>query len=663
MDDTTSGAPSSCDPLASFSLTAWRVVLDALDSAFLLLAPQTHHILECNQPAVELFGYNKTELLQFRLSELCDNFLLVALEGEAKQPFQCRCQKKIGESVWTEICLHDVCLDGIEYLLATVRDLSRQKQLEDDLKQSEEMSRVIQRLNKIGSWTYEVEENRTFWSDEMYRIHDLNVEIVRNDAESVIAETLARYHPEDRDRVEAGFIRCFTDGEPYVIEARLFTFGGRQKRIETRAERIVDDRGNHKVIGYMRDISESKAKEDAIRRGEVKYRTILQTAIDGFWITDLEGRLLEVNDAYCRMSGYSEAELLKMSISQLEGAMDAEAVAGKVDEILQKGAIRFETLHKRKDGSLYDVEVSAKPLDLQGNKLIILLRDISMQKEAEEERKSLQAQLLQAQKMEAVGRLAGGVAHDFNNMLGVILGQAELALLQTTPEQPLAQKLLEIIKASERSADIARQLLAFASKQTVEPKLLDLNERVANMLKMVRRLIGEDIELSWRPGPEICSVKMDQSQLDQILINLCVNARDAVGEQARVVVATDVVRFDEFDCKNNLGFIPGEFAQLSVSDNGCGMDKQTLENIFEPFFTTKAPGEGTGLGLATVYGIVKQNSGFIKVYSELGQGTTFCVYLPSERSANGQDGDACPIQFSAGEQETVLLVEDEQWHR
>ncbi len=252
------------------------------------------------------------------------------------------------------------------------------------------------------------------------------------------------------------------------------------------------------------------------------------------------------------------------------------------------------------------------------------------------EKLSLESQLRQAQKMESVGRLAGGVAHDFNNMLGVIIGHTELALEQMDPAQPLFTSMQEIRKAALRSADLTRQLLAFARKQTVAPKVLDLNETVEGMLKMLRRLIGEDIDLVWLPDSDLWPVKMDPSQIDQILANLCVNARDAIEGVGKITIETHKVTFDEAYCADHSGFIPGDFVMLAVSDDGQGMDKETLDKIFEPFFTTKGIGKGTGLGLATVYGIVKQNNGFINVYSEPGQGTTFKIYLPRHAAETEQ---------------------------
>ena len=288
-----------------------------------------------------------------------------------------------------------------------------------------------------------------------------------------------------------------------------------------------------------------------------------------------------------------------------------------------------------------------------------LARTLEERKQAEEERVKLLQQLTQAQKMESVGRLAGGVAHDFNNMLSVILGHAEMASLQVGPANPIYSDLQEIQKAADRSANLTRQLLAFARKQTIIPKVLDLNETVAGMLKMLQRLIGEDIHLNWQPDMNLWPIKVDPSQIDQILANLCVNARDAITEIGVITIETRNRVIDEEFCENHTGYMPGEYVLLVVSDNGCGMDKETLDKLFEPFFTTKGLGKGTGLGLATVYGIVKQNNGFINVYSEPGQGTTFSVYFPRCEGKSEQIRVGKTTVISRDHHETILVVEDE----
>jgi PAS domain S-box-containing protein len=275
------------------------------------------------------------------------------------------------------------------------------------------------------------------------------------------------------------------------------------------------------------------------------------------------------------------------------------------------------------------------------------------------EKRSIEAQLRHAQKLESVGRLAGGVAHDFNNLLTGIMGFAELGRDRLPPDHPVRSYLDQILRDARRSAAITRQLLAFARKQTIAPRVLDINGAVEGMLDMLRRLIGEDIHLAWSPGTGVWPVQVDPAQIDQILANLCVNARDAIEGVGKITVETGMAEIDDAYCADHAGFLPGDYVVLAVSDDGCGMSREIVEHIFEPFFTTKPMGEGTGLGLSTVYGIVKQNAGFIHVYSEPGKGTSFRIYLPR---AGGEAEDlvpAGPPSDLVGGTETILIVEDE----
>ena len=290
---------------------------------------------------------------------------------------------------------------------------------------------------------------------------------------------------------------------------------------------------------------------------------------------------------------------------------------------------------------------------------LVIFTDITELKRAEAEKAKLESELYQAKKMELVGRLAGGVAHDFNNMTQIIMGNACMALDEIQPDNPLRECLEEIQNSAQRSADMTRQLLGFARQQIIMPNVLDLNETVEGLLKLMRRLIGENIDLIWQPAADLGLVKMDPSQLNQILTNLCVNARDAIAGVGKISIETGRSGFDQTDCADHTEFVPGDYIMLTVSDDGCGMDKITQSRIFEPFFTTKGVGKGTGLGLATVYGIVKQNNGFITVYSEPGQGTTFKVYLPRHagKAPASKTESASPTPKGRGE--TVLLVEDD----
>lgn len=292
--------------------------------------------------------------------------------------------------------------------------------------------------------------------------------------------------------------------------------------------------------------------------------------------------------------------------------------------------------------------------------IVIFGEDITERKLADQESEKLRKQLFQAQKMETVGRLAGGVAHDFNNMLGVIMGYTDLALNLVSPEDRLHANLQKIQRATEKAADIIRQLLAFARKQMTAPVVLDLNETVESMLKILHHLLGEDIDIVWKPRSEIPSVRMDPTQLDQILANLCINTRDAIGGVGKITIETNTVSLDEAYCSDHADVFPGEFVMLIVSDDGCGMDKQILDNLFEPFFTTKDRDKGTGLGLSTVYGIVKQNGGFINVYSEVDHGTTFKIYFPSVHAEVSWGEKTTEKKPNLRGSETILLVEDDE---
>ncbi len=285
--------------------------------------------------------------------------------------------------------------------------------------------------------------------------------------------------------------------------------------------------------------------------------------------------------------------------------------------------------------------------------------DITARKKAEEDREKLQSKLNQSQKMESIGRLAGGVAHDFNNMLGVIIGHTEMAMNRLSPADPVYAHLQEIERAAGRSADLTRQLLAFARRQTISPKVLDLNEAIDSSLRMLRRLIGENLRLAWLPGDKLAAVKVDPSQLDQILTNLVLNARDAIGEKGTISVRTANAQPGDASNPGFPEFCPEEFIMLTVADDGCGMDYETVSHLFEPFFTTKELGKGTGLGLAIVYGIVRQNNGYITVASRPDEGTAFSVFLPKHRAAPEPVAEARPEALSSRGHETIMIVEDE----
>jgi PAS domain S-box-containing protein len=410
----------------------------------------------------------------------------------------------------------------------------------------------------------------------------------------------------------------------------------------------------------LNDITERKRAEALLHESEEWHRTILQTAMDGFFQADAQGHLLAVNEAYCRMSGYSEAELLALRISDLTITETAAGVIDHIAVIMAEGEDRFESRHRRKDGTLYDVEVCAQYRTSGGGQFVVFLRDITQRKQAEAARASLETQLRQAQKMESIGLLAGGVAHEFNNKLMGIMNYVEVCQDELPPEHPIRHYLDEITIEAQHSADIVGQLLAFARKQIIAPQRLDLNDALAGMVKMLRRLMGEDIALAWRPGANLWRVNVDPGQLKQVLANLCINARNAIAGVGEVTIGTANTTLDGSGSAEHADAAPGEYVKLEVCDTGCGMRQDVLAHIFEPFFTTSEVGKGTGLGLATVYGIVEQNKGHIEVRSEVGKGTVFSIYLPRAAAEAAAEPVAAPQEKPPRGTETILLVEDER---
>ncbi|MFZ5949067.1 MAG: PAS domain S-box protein [Candidatus Rifleibacteriota bacterium] len=381
--------------------------------------------------------------------------------------------------------------------------------------------------------------------------------------------------------------------------------------------------------------------------------------LDLLCIADLDGNFVKTNKAWSSILGYSTEELNKMKFLDFVHEEDIEATL-KAMKNLEKGeeVLNFINRYRAKDGSYRHIEWRSNP---KGRLIYAAARDITERKHAQEEREKLQTQLNQAQKMESVGRLAGGVAHDFNNMLAVIIGQTELAMKKVAPEKAAYSNLKEIFNAAQRSAGLTRQLLAFARRQPVMPRVLDLNETVQGMIKMLERIIGEDIDMIWLPGNELWPVKIDPTQIDQILANLCVNARDAISGVGKVIIETANVVLNDDLCETKPDFYAGEFVRLTVTDDGIGMDSATILHLFEPFFTTKEVGKGTGLGLATVYGAVRQNKGFIDVYSEPDNGTSFKIFLPRHSLENTPEPGKTSnrVLSTRPGHEVILLVEDD----
>ena len=403
----------------------------------------------------------------------------------------------------------------------------------------------------------------------------------------------------------------------------------------------------------LSDQAAARQRIAALTESEERYRKLFDNHSAVKLILDAEtGAIVDANPAAEKFYGWSKAQLQTMRIQDINTFPD-ETVGEAIGKVRGEKRIRFEFRHRLKDGSMREVEAFSSRIEVRGQEYLhSIIHDITEQRKLEE-------QLRQAQKVEAIGRLAGGVAHDFNNMLSVILGYGENLLEELPPDHPMRTDVAEIVEAGRRSAGLTRQLLAFSRKQTLKPEVLDLNDVVRNLEKMLGRLIGEDIELTFRFSREPLMALADPGQIEQVIMNLAVNARDAMPKGGRLVIQTDRVELDEDYARDHVGASPGKYVMLAVADTGCGMDKDTRSKLFEPFFTTKEKGKGTGLGLASVYGIVKQSGGNIWVYSEPGRGTTFKIYLPRTAAETADKSAPVRAETATADGARFLVVEDD----
>jgi two-component system, cell cycle sensor histidine kinase and response regulator CckA len=526
------------------------------------------------------------------------------------------------------------------------RDITERKQAEEALRESEERFRsmiqgsadMIFILNQDGILTYA--------SPSVERIlgYPPGFFIGKSPLEMV--------HPDDFDLVKKDINEVFShknDGNP--TEFRFRCADGKWIFLEALGQNLLENKAISGIVIIARNITERKNNEEILRMGELKYRTLFNTITDSIFIADLRGIILEMNEASSHQLEYKREELIGESIGRISGrkGLNLEVL---INEIIKKGSLQYESTHIMKNGISFPVELSLTHVLYNGADAILgVARDIT-------ERKRLESQFIQSQKMESIGRLAGGVAHDFNNILTIINLSAEMALLFLPPQDNLRGGIEEIRKAGERGANLTRQLLAFSRKQITEPMIININDVIIEMDKMFRRLIGEDIELVTILGDSIPNINIDPGQIEQVLTNLIINARDAMPSGGKITIETEEVSLDNDYLIHGNEVSPGEYVKISLSDTGTGMDDYVKTNLFEPFFTTKERGKGTGLGLSTCYGIIKQNNGNISVYSEPGRGSTFIINLPAVIESNNKFLIDDQQDFTGGT-ETILLVEDD----
>jgi len=642
-----------------------RVITDSAKDAIIMMDPEGR-VTFWNPAAVQIFGFTSDEALGRNLHQLIAPQRYHADHHAAFSKFKQTGQgaaidatldleacHKNGHEIAVGLSLSALCLEGGWHAVGIVRDNTARKQAEEVLRENQEDLKEAQQIAMLGNWRLNIKSNQVVWSGELYKMFGFDPTL----PPPPYTEHMKLFTSESWEKLSAALQNTKDKGTSYDLELEIIRIDGSHGWIWAHGMAVLDEKKEIIALrGVAQDISDRKQSEDDLQESEARFKALHNASFGGIAIHD-KGIILDCNQGLSEITGYSTDELIGMNGLLLI----SEKTRGLVSQNIQDGYEKpYEAMGLRKNNVEYPLRLEGRNIPYKGkNVRVVEFRDITEQKRQEEEKSQLENKLHQSQKMEAVGQLAGGVAHDFNNMLGVIIGYSEMILEQVDPSQQYRAELEQIQKAAKRSAGLTRQLLTYARKQTVAPRVLDLNETVEGMLNMLRRLIGENINLVWMPGPGLWQINMDPSQIDQILANLCVNARDAIAGVGKLTVETENATFDMEYCATHAGALPGEYVRIAVSDTGSGMDKETLAHIFEPFFTTKNVGEGTGLGLATVYGAVKQNNGFINAHSEPGQGTSFTIYLPRHVETTTETRAPAPAEPVLRGNEIVILVEDE----
>ena len=609
--------------------------------------------LEVNEGFTRLTGYSAEEVMGKTPAEIDlwveqrphqTTLQMVETEGQV-QGEEFRFRTKTGEIRYGRLSAVRVVINGKPCMLSVTHDITDRKRAEAEASQlaliveSSEDAIVGKSLDgKIRSWNAGAE-----------RIYGYSASDVLGQPVRILIP------PEQHDELPEILEKLKRDERIQHYETIRVRKDGRRINVSTSISPVKDSEG--KIIGasaIARDVTQRKSVEAQLQKSEAQFRSLVNDAPYGIYRVTMDGRLLHVNPALTAMLGYdSQEELMRLNMEK-DVYRDPQSRRRFLKEHGHNQDFRgVEAEWRRKDGKFITVRVTGHPVLEKDNSIVyfeIFAEDIT-------ERRSLERQLLQAQKMEAIGRLAGGIAHDFNNLLSVILGHSDILEQQVAANGAMRKSVEATRNAAERAAALTLQLLAFSRKQVIEPAVVDLNTSVTEIQKMLHRVIGEDVELAIRLQPDLGYIKADPGQLGQVLMNLAVNSRDAMPSGGTLAIETANVELDETYVRQHLGARPGPFVMLAVSDTGIGMDSDTLSHIFEPFFTTKDPGKGTGLGLSMVYGIIKQNNGYIMAYSEPGRGTTFKIYFP--RSEEGLPAPLTVRKAIQGGTETILLVEDE----
>ncbi len=645
-------------------------IIDDINIA-VFITKQDGTIFYVNNFACTLSGYSKEELLTMHIHDIsAPDFTELFIKNIKKLNrnesliIEYALKKKDGENIPVDIILHSITHKDTGYIAIEVHDSTKHKNFETSLHESEALLKLITDNILDIVWIVNLKFEPLYVSKAVEHILGFGLE------EYLSRRVVDRYPPEVLQEMYAQLLEELENEQKpdidknrtKIIEIQEFRKDGSLADLSVHVKFLRDENGKpNAIIGISRDISDKKKIETALKESEEKFRILAESTPMTIMMYQ-DDKWIYANPAARALLGYSEEELCAMNFWDVVHP-DDKALIKERGSKRQKGEnaeVGYEFRVIDKSGAIKWVLLYGATVTYKGKPAgLISVLDITERKKIEEERRQLQEQLLHSQKMESIGTLAGGVAHEFNNMLNIIAGHAELALLNIPDGNPARSDVEEIKRAAQRSAEITKKLLTFARKQEGNIALVNINTVIDSMIEMIKRLIGENIQLVWKPVNKELSVTIDDVSIDQILINLTVNARDAIIDQGIITISTNVVSIgDQVALQHDV--LPGEYALVEVADNGIGMDKETMQLIFDPFFTTKEVGKGTGLGLSTVYGIVKNHGGFIDVHSEKGKGTTFKIYIPlfvENREYARYHDDA--VQYLFRGTETILIVEDE----
>ncbi len=531
-------------------------------------------------------------------------------------------------------------------------EIEERKKVEQELRESSALLARSQQIAHLGSWKLDMPANRLEWSDEVFRIFGCQPQ----EFEATYEAFLDLTHPDDRAAVDKAYTRSLQEGSDiYEIEHQIIRKDtGEVRFVYERAVHERDDSGAVKrSIGMVQDITERKRANEELRISEERNRQIIHLSIDGFWRVDAQTRLIEVNDAYCRMSGYSREELLTMAVRDLEALESPEKVAARTRRIIENGSDRFSSSHRRKNGSTFEVEASIQYRSGEdGGEFAVFLRDVT-------EKRNLESQLRQAQKLEAIGTLAGGIAHDFNNILGAIVGYSEMIRDDFPPGSPGIHNIDQVLKASTRAKDLVKQILAFSrqiegQKNSIQPAVI-----VKEAITLLRSSLPTTIAIKQDIDAEAGMVLADPTQIHQIVMNLATNAFHAMEAKGGILtISLQKKILSQEDLATEPDLQPGAFVQMLIKDTGEGIPPEIRERIFDPFFTTKEVGKGTGLGLSMVYSIVKGCYGVIACDSRVGEGTEFRILLPALEGHALEENESTAL-IPHGK-EHILFIDDEE---